>query len=100
MSAVNWSEVIQKSVAAGVDVSGLRADLEDAVGVAGLDVGVLLNQIRNERLYEVKGYGSFESFVEREIGLNKALCMALLLREPGSGTRMIILRLFARHGVA
>jgi hypothetical protein len=35
----------------------------------------LLNQIRNEKLYEVKGYGSFESFVERELDLNKVLCM-------------------------
>jgi len=39
------------------------------------DIGGLLNQIRNERLYEVKGYGSFESFVEREIDINKALCL-------------------------
>jgi PIN domain nuclease of toxin-antitoxin system len=28
ISAVNWSEVIQKSMAAEVDVTGLRADLE------------------------------------------------------------------------
>lgn len=41
------------------------------------DIGVLLNQIRNERLYEVKGYGSFESFVEREIDINKAICLKL-----------------------
>ena len=39
------------------------------------DIGALLNQIRNERLYEVKGYGSFESFVERELDMNKVLCM-------------------------
>ena len=36
----------------------------------------MLNQIRNERLYEVKGYGSFESFVEREIDINKAICLS------------------------
>jgi len=41
------------------------------------DIGQLLNQIRNERLYEVKGYGSFESFVEREIDINKAVCLKL-----------------------
>jgi hypothetical protein len=39
------------------------------------EVGELLGQIRNERLYEVKGYGSFESFVEREIDINKVICM-------------------------
>ena len=42
------------------------------------DIGVLLNQVRNERLYEVKGYGSFESFVEREIDINKAMCMKIV----------------------
>jgi hypothetical protein len=42
-----------------------------------VDVGTLLNQIRSERLYEVKGYGSFESFVEREIEINKAVCVKL-----------------------
>ena len=42
-----------------------------------VDVGALLNQIRSERLYEVKGYGSFESFVEREIDINKAVCVKL-----------------------
>lgn len=54
-------------------IGGLKRSLNKSF----FDVGVLLNQIRNERLYEVKGYGSFESFVEREIGLNKALCMKI-----------------------
>ena len=40
------------------------------------DIGVLLNQIRNERLYEVKGYGSFESFVEREVGYQQGALLA------------------------
>jgi hypothetical protein len=41
------------------------------------DIGVQLDRIREERLYEVKGYGSFESFVERELDLDKATCMRL-----------------------
>jgi hypothetical protein len=41
------------------------------------DIGVQLDRIREERLYEVKGYGSFESFVERELDLDKPLCMRL-----------------------
>lgn len=41
------------------------------------DIGVQLDRIREERLYEVKGYGSFESFVERELDLDKAMCMRL-----------------------
>jgi hypothetical protein len=59
-----------------------------------VDVGTLLNQIRSERLYEVKGYGSFESFVEREIDINKAVCVKLariaetLHREPALAAGM------------
>lgn len=33
ISSVNWSEVLQKSLAYGVDITGLRADLE-ALGLA------------------------------------------------------------------
>jgi ribonuclease VapC len=38
VSAVNWSEVVQKAAARGVDVAGLREDIEAlGVGVAGFD---------------------------------------------------------------
>lgn len=33
------------------------------------EVGEILTKVQQERLFEVKGYGSFESFVEREIDL-------------------------------
>jgi hypothetical protein len=57
--------------AATSQITGLKRSLNKSF----YDVGTLLNQIRNEKLYEVKGYGSFESFVERELDLNKVLCM-------------------------
>ncbi|HEX7476465.1 MAG TPA: hypothetical protein VF331_01535 [Polyangiales bacterium] len=41
------------------------------------DIGLNLQRIRDEKLYEVKGYGSFESFVEREVDLDKVLCSRL-----------------------
>lgn len=41
------------------------------------DVGLQLDRIRDEKLYEVKGYGSFESFLEREMDLDKVTCMRL-----------------------
>jgi hypothetical protein len=41
------------------------------------DVGLQLERIREEKLYEVKGYGSFESFLEREMDLDKVTCMRL-----------------------
>jgi hypothetical protein len=51
--------------------------LKRTLGKSFVEIGILLNQIRRERLYEVKGYGSFESFVEREIEINKAVCVKL-----------------------
>ncbi|MDH5671698.1 MAG: hypothetical protein OEZ06_06085 [Myxococcales bacterium] len=53
------------------EISGLKRSLQKTF----FDVGLILQRIQNERLYEVKGYGSFESFVEREIDINKAVCM-------------------------
>jgi hypothetical protein len=53
------------------------AGFKRALNKTFFDIGALLNQIRDERLYEVKGYGSFESFVEREIDINKAICLKL-----------------------
>jgi hypothetical protein len=52
-------------------ISGLKR----AINRNFYDVGLILNRIRHERLYEIKGYGSFESFVEREIDINKAVCL-------------------------
>lgn len=63
-----------KLSAATSQIAGLKRSLNKTF----FDIGVLLNQVRNERLYEVKGYGSFESFVEREIDINKALCMKIV----------------------
>lgn len=53
------------------EISGMKRSISKNF----FDVGVILNRIRSERLYEVKGYGSFESFVEREIELSKVVCL-------------------------
>jgi hypothetical protein len=56
-------------------VTSQIAGLKRSIGKTFFEIGALLNQIRDERLYEVKGYGSFESFVEREIDINKVTCL-------------------------
>lgn len=86
-SAAGSSDAGTRSGVSKTELKAQFAKLSTATGQIGglkrslnksfFDVGVLLNQIRNERLYEVKGYGSFESFVEREIGLNKAVCLKI-----------------------
>jgi hypothetical protein len=58
-------------------VTGQISGLKRALNKSFFEIGTLLHQIRDERLYEVKGYGSFESFVEREIDINKAICLKL-----------------------
>jgi hypothetical protein len=55
--------------------TGKIGGLKRALNKNFFDVGVILNHIRDERLYEVKGYGSFEAFIEREIDINKIVCL-------------------------
>lgn len=38
------------------------------------EIGSLLHRVHKERLYEVKGYGSFEAYAEREVGLGQQFC--------------------------
>lgn len=40
------------------------------------EIGEILTKIQQERLFEVKGYGSFESFAEREIDLGTQVCIS------------------------
>lgn len=40
------------------------------------EIGEILTKIQHERLFEVKGYGSFESFAEREIDLGTQACLS------------------------
>jgi hypothetical protein len=42
------------------------------------DVGVVLRDIQARKLYEAKGYGSFEAFLEREIDLGKTTSLKLV----------------------
>ena len=43
-----------------------------------MDVGVILIDIRDKKLFEAKGYGSFEAFLEREIDLGKTTSLRLI----------------------
>jgi hypothetical protein len=51
--------------------------LKRAIQKNFFEVGMQLERIRDEKLYEVKGYGSFESFVEREVDIDKVTCLRL-----------------------
>jgi hypothetical protein len=45
-------------------------------------VGTLLKEIKDRRLFEAKGYASFEAFVEREVDLGSKLLALRLSRIP------------------
>lgn len=38
------------------------------------EIGEILHKVREERLFEVKGYASLEAFVERELNLGQQFC--------------------------
>jgi hypothetical protein len=42
------------------------------------DVGRVLRDVQARKLYEAKGYGSFEAFLEREIDLGKTTSLKLV----------------------
>lgn len=55
-------------------IRGLKRSLNKSF----YDIGQILRRIETERLYEVKGYGSFEAFVDREIDLGKQLSLKIV----------------------
>jgi len=70
-----------------VRIRALRKNLDDGF----FQIGVELKHIQDEKLYEAKGYSSFEGFAERELDLGKATTVKLA-RVPG-----IFLEAAARH---
>jgi hypothetical protein len=57
-----------------VQVKGFRKNL----GKGFYDIGGILRDIQARRLYEAKGYGTFEAFLEREIDLGKLTSLRLV----------------------
>jgi hypothetical protein len=57
-----------------VQIKGLRKNL----GKSFYDIGHILHDIQMRRLYEAKGYGTFEAFLEREIDLGKVTALRLV----------------------
>ncbi|MET0286440.1 MAG: hypothetical protein ABW352_18305 [Polyangiales bacterium] len=39
------------------------------------EIGELLHRVREQRLFEVKGYSTFEAFIEREVNLSQSFCL-------------------------
>lgn len=57
-----------------VQVRSLRSNL----GKNFYEIGVVLREVQAGKLYEAKGFGSFEAFLEREIDLGKVTSLQLV----------------------
>lgn len=69
-------ELKQKIGALATATANIR-NLKRSLQRSFFDIGLILKDIDDRKLYEVKGYGSFEAFVEREIDLGKQLGLRL-----------------------
>jgi hypothetical protein len=57
-----------------VQIKALRKNLNKGF----YEIGGILKEIQARRLYEAKGYGTFEAFLEREIDLGKTMALRLV----------------------
>ena len=69
------SEGIKQRLTALVNVQQKLSELKRSSHKHFYEIGELLHRIRDERLFEVKGYGSFEAFLEREVNLGTQFCL-------------------------
>lgn len=68
------ADKIKQQLTALVNVQQKLGELKRASNRNFYEIGALLHRVRAERLYEVKGYSSFEAFVERETNLGQQFC--------------------------
>jgi hypothetical protein len=76
-SPVGADELKAKIGALSTATQQIRA-LKRGLSRSFYEIGTILVDIRDRRLYEAKGYGSFDAFVEREIELGKQMSLRLV----------------------
>lgn len=76
-SPVGADELKAKIGALSTATQQIRA-LKRGLSRSFFEIGTILVDIRDRRLYEAKGYGSFDAFVEREIELGKQMSLRLV----------------------
>lgn len=58
-------------------VSEIR-NLKKTLARSFYDIGLVLRDIRERKLYEARGFGNFEAFLEREVDLGKITALRLI----------------------
>jgi hypothetical protein len=72
------AEDIKQRIGELHDALGKIKALRKNVNKTFYDIGAILRDIQQRRLYEAKGYGTFEAFLEREIDLGKTMAVRLV----------------------
>jgi hypothetical protein len=72
------SEELKQKLGALAQATNQVKNLKRTLHKSFWDIGQILKDIEDRRLYEVKGYGSFEAFVERELDLGKQLSLRIV----------------------
>jgi hypothetical protein len=65
---------IKQRLTALVNVQQKLGELKRSSNKHFYEIGTLLHRVREERLFEVKGYSSLEAFIEREVNLGQSFC--------------------------
>ncbi|HEX6239347.1 MAG TPA: hypothetical protein VFZ61_00580 [Polyangiales bacterium] len=68
------ADKLKQQLTALMGVQQKLGELKRSANRNFFEIGALLHRVRSERLYEVKGYSSFEAFVERETNLGQQFC--------------------------
>jgi len=85
------SEELKQKLGALAQATSQIRGMKRSLNKSFFEIGQILRKIEVERLYEVKGYGSFEAFVDREIDIGKQLALKIVrivqvfLREAAVG---------------
>lgn len=69
------AESIKQRLTALVNTQQKLSELKRSSQKNFYAIGEMLHRVREQRLYEVKGYGSFEAFIEREVNLGQQFCL-------------------------
>jgi len=72
------AEELKQKIGALASATNQIKALKRTLGKSFYEIGEILRDVRDRKLYEAKGYGSFEAFVEREIDLGKQLSLRLV----------------------
>jgi hypothetical protein len=93
------AESLKQRLSALLTAQQKLAELKRSPNKNFYEIGSFLHRIREDRLYEVKGYGSFEAFLERELSLGQQYCMTAVrifeVFQPTAATALGLARLSA-----